>query len=201
MKIGILVSGRGSNMEALIHACQDGRIDGQAVVVISDRAEAGALEIARQLGVEARFMDPKSHDSREAFDRSLVDALKEAGVELVCLAGYMKLVTQAFIDAFAGRIVNIHPSLLPSFPGLCAQQQALEYGCKVTGCTVHLVELAMDSGPILMQATVPILDDDTEQSLSERLLVEEHRLYVEAVSLLASHRFTLEGRRARTDLR
>jgi phosphoribosylglycinamide formyltransferase-1 len=180
-RIGVLASGRGSNMEAILTACADGRVPGQVVLVLSDKVSAGALETARARGIEARHLDPKPYGSREAYDRALVEALQGAGVELICLAGYMKLVTREFIAPFEGRILNIHPSLLPAFPGLRAQKQALDYGCKVTGCTVHLVELAMDAGPIVMQAAVPIEDDDTEESLSARILEQEHRIYVEAL--------------------
>jgi phosphoribosylglycinamide formyltransferase-1 len=180
-RIGVLASGRGSNMEAILAACADGRVPGEVVLVLSDKVSAGALEIARARGIEARYLDPKPYGSREAYDRALVEALQGAGVELICLAGYMKLVTREFIAPFEGRILNIHPSLLPAFPGLRAQKQALDYGCKVTGCTVHLVELAMDAGPIVMQAAVPVADDDTEESLSARILEQEHRIYVEAV--------------------
>lgn len=195
MKIGILASGRGSNMEALIEACRDGRIPAQVAVVLSDRAAAGALETARRLGVEAHHLNPREHGSREAFDRALVAALQRHGVGLVCLAGYMKLVSREFIEPFQGRILNIHPSLLPAFPGLDAQRQALEYGCKVAGCTVHIVELEMDSGPIVMQAAVPVRDGDTEQTLVARILEEEHRIYVESVRRFVAGELRVEGRR------
>jgi len=194
-RIGVLASGRGSNMEALIRGCAEGRIPGRVVLVLSDRASAGALETARGHGIDARYLDPKPYGSREAYDRALVEALQGEGVELVCLAGYMKLVTRDFIDAFEDRILNIHPSLLPAFPGLKAQQQALDYGAKVSGCTVHLVELAMDGGPIVMQAAVPVAEDDTEESLSARILKEEHRIYVEAVRLYCQGKLEVQGRR------
>jgi len=193
-RIGILASGRGSNMEAIIQACQAGTVPGEVVVVISNRGSAGALETARGLGVEARFMDPKPYGSREAYDRALVEALRARGVTLVCLAGYMKLVSKAFIDAFQDRILNIHPSLLPAFPGLGAHRQALDFGVKVSGCTVHLVELAMDAGPIVMQAAVPVLDGDDEERLSDRILAEEHRIYVEAVKAFCEGRVTVRDR-------
>ena len=193
-RIGILASGRGSNMEAIIQACQAGTVPGEVVVVFSNRGSAGALETARGLGVEARFMDPKPYGSREAYDRALVEALRARGVTLVCLAGYMKLVSKAFIDAFQDRILNIHPSLLPAFPGLGAHRQALDFGVKVSGCTVHLVELAMDAGPIVMQAAVPVLDGDDEERLSDRILAEEHRIYVEAVKAFCEGRVTVRDR-------
>jgi len=194
-RIGVLASGRGSNMEAIVRACQAGEVPGQVALVLSDKVSAGALETARRLGVEARFIDPKPYGSREAYDRALVEALQSRGVDLVCLAGYMKLVTREFIEPFAGRILNIHPSLLPAFPGLKAQQQALDYGAKVTGCTVHVVELAMDRGPIVMQTAVPVMDDDTEESLSARILEQEHRAYVAAVRQFCLGNVTVDGRR------
>jgi phosphoribosylglycinamide formyltransferase-1 len=198
MKIGILASGRGSNMEALVTACKNGSIPAEVVVVLSDKASAGALESARQNGISARHMDPRQYDSREHFDRALVAELQANGVDLVCLAGYMKLVSREFIDPYEGRVLNVHPSLLPSFPGLNGPGQALEYGCKVAGCTVHLVELEMDSGPIIMQAAVPVEDDDTEASLSARILKEEHRIYVESVRRFACGEVSIDGRRARS---
>jgi len=198
MNIGILASGRGSNMEALVAACNDGTIPGRVAVVLSDKASAGALETARQNGIDAVCLDPRSYESREAFDRALVAELQARGVDLVCLAGYMKLVSREFIDPFAGRILNIHPSLLPSFPGLNGQDQALAYGCKVAGCTVHLVELEMDSGPIVMQAAVPVLDDDSEASLSARILEQEHRIYVESVRRFVAGEVVVDGRLVRT---
>jgi phosphoribosylglycinamide formyltransferase-1 len=195
MRIGVLASGRGSNMEAIVRACEDGVIPGRVALVLSDKSSAGALETARRHGIEARFIDPKPYGSREAYDRALVEALQAQGVELVCLAGYMKLVTRDFIEPFAGRILNIHPSLLPSFPGLAAQRQALDYGVKMSGCTVHVVELAMDGGPIVMQAAVPVEDGDTEESLSARILEQEHRIYVEAVRQFCLGNVAVEGRR------
>jgi phosphoribosylglycinamide formyltransferase-1 len=195
MRIGVLASGRGSNMEAIVRGCEDGVIPGRVALVLSDKSSAGALETARRHGIEARFIDPKPYGSREAYDRALVEALQTQGVELVCLAGYMKLVTRDFIEPFAGRILNIHPSLLPSFPGLGAQRQALDYGVKVSGCTVHMVELAMDGGPVVLQAAVPVEDGDTEDSLSARILEQEHRIYVEAVRQFCLGNVAVEGRR------
>ncbi|MDH4229350.1 MAG: phosphoribosylglycinamide formyltransferase [Nitrospirota bacterium] len=193
--IGILASGRGSNMAALLEACASGEIPARVAVVLSDREQAGALETARRMGVDAVHLNPRQHGSREGYDRALVAELRQRGVNLVCLAGYMKLVTREFLAPYAGRVLNIHPSLLPSFPGLDAQQQAFDYGVKVAGCTVHLVELAMDSGPVVMQAAVPVMDDDTAQSLSARILEQEHRIYVEAVCAFAEERVRVEGRR------
>jgi phosphoribosylglycinamide formyltransferase-1 len=194
-RIGILASGRGTNMEAIVLGCQAGTIPGEVAVVLSNRGSAGALETARRHGVEARYIDPKPFGSREAYDRALVEALTARGVGLVCLAGYMKLLSKAFIEPFTGRILNIHPSLLPAFPGLGAHRQALDAGVKVSGCTVHLVELAMDAGPIVMQAAVPVLDGDDEERLSARILKEEHRIYVEAVKAFCEGRLAVAGRR------
>jgi len=194
-RIGILASGRGSNMEAILAACEAGTIPGEVAVVLSNKASAGALETARRHGVEARHLDPKPYGSREAYDRALVEALTARGVGLVCLAGYMKLVSKAFIDPFRGRILNIHPSLLPAFPGLGAHKQALDAGVKVSGCTVHLVELAMDAGPIVMQAAVPVLDGDDEERLSARILEQEHKIYVAAVKVFCEGRLAVDGRR------
>jgi len=194
-RIGILASGRGSNMEAILAACEAGTIPGEVAVVLSNKASAGALETARRHGVEARHLDPKPYGSREAYDRALVEALTARGVGLVCLAGYMKLVSKAFIDPFRGCILNIHPSLLPAFPGLGAHKQALDAGVKVSGCTVHLVELAMDAGPIVMQAAVPVLDGDDEERLSARILEQEHKIYVAAVKVFCEGRLAVDGRR------
>ncbi|MDH5526815.1 MAG: phosphoribosylglycinamide formyltransferase [Nitrospirota bacterium] len=193
--IGILASGRGSNMKALLAACASGEIPARVAVVLSDKEQAGALATARAQGVDAVWLNPKDHGTREAYDRALVAELRARGVTLVCLAGYMKLVSKAFIEPFQNRILNIHPSLLPSFPGLNAQQQALDYGVKLAGCTVHLVELAMDAGPIVMQTAVPVEDNDTGDTLSARVLEQEHRLYVAAVKAFAEGRVTVDGRR------
>ncbi|HYF92759.1 MAG TPA: phosphoribosylglycinamide formyltransferase [Symbiobacteriaceae bacterium] len=197
IRIGVLLSGRGSNLQALLDACSEGRIDGQIVVAVSDKADAFGLERARQAGVKAIFIDPAAYETKNAYNGALAETLKENNVDLVCLAGYMRLVRKPMLQAFAGRIMNIHPALLPSFKGLDAQRQALEYGVKVAGCTVHFVTEGMDEGPIILQAAVPVLEDDTEQTLSERILHEEHRIYPEAVQLYAQGRLTLEGRRVR----
>ncbi|MGE5674177.1 MAG: phosphoribosylglycinamide formyltransferase [Mycobacterium leprae] len=195
LRIGVLISGRGSNLQALLDACAGGRIDGGVVVVVSDRADAAGLEKARRAGVEALFLDPAAYPTRHAYNQALARVLQERQVELVCLAGYMRLVKRPLLEAFPGRILNIHPALLPSFPGLDAQRQALEHGVKVTGCTVHFVTEGMDEGPIILQAAVPVLPNDTEESLSARILTEEHRLYPEAVQLFAAGRLRVEGRR------
>jgi len=195
IRIGVLVSGRGSNLQALLDACADGRIDGQVVVVIADKADAFGLERARQAGVAAIFADPAAYETKNAYDLALAETLKGKQVDLVCLAGFMRLVRKPLLQAFEGRIINVHPSLLPAFPGLEAQRQALEYGARVAGCTVHFVTAGMDEGPIILQSAVPVLADDTVVELSSRILQEEHRIYPEAVQLFALGRLRVEGRR------
>src|SRR5262245_18717385 len=192
--IGILISGRGSNMEAILDAIDDGRIPARAGLVISNVPDAPGLTKARDRGVETVALDHRGH-SREEHDRRMQTELERAGVELVCLAGYMRLLSYAFIKSYPNRILNIHPSLLPAFPGLAAQRQAIEYGVKLSGCTVHFVDEELDHGPIVKQAAVPVLPGDTEERLSARILVEEHRIYAEAVALILSGRFRIEGRR------
>jgi phosphoribosylglycinamide formyltransferase-1 len=197
IRIGVLISGNGSNLQAILDGCREGRIDGQVAVVISDKADAYGLARARKAGVEAIFLDPATYESKGAYNRALAETLKARAVDLVCLAGYMRLVRSPLLEAFAGRMLNIHPSLLPAFPGLDAQRQALEHGVKVTGCTVHFVTAGMDEGPIVMQAAVPVLEDDTVETLRERILKEEHRIYPEAIQLFAQGRLSVEGRRVR----
>lgn len=195
IRIGVLISGRGSNLQALLDACNAGEIDGQVVVVISDQPTAYGLERARNAGVEAFYLDPAAYPTKKAYFEDLVAQLKAHEADLVCLAGYMRIVRRPLLEAFPNRIMNIHPSLLPSFPGLHAQQQALDYGVKVAGCTVHFVSAGMDEGPIILQAAVPVQEGDTEDSLSERILVQEHRIYPQAVQLFAQGRLQVEGRR------
>lgn len=195
IRIGVLASGRGSNLQALMDACREGRIDGQIVAVLSDKADAYALERAKLAGVEGLFLDPATYAGKNAYNMALTDTLKERGVDLVCLAGYMRIVRKPLLEAFDGRMLNIHPSLLPAFPGLDAQRQALEHGVKVAGCTVHFVTEGMDEGPIVLQAVVPVREDDTVASLGERILAEEHKIYPEAVQLFAAGRLRFEGRR------
>jgi phosphoribosylglycinamide formyltransferase 1 len=195
-RVGVLVSGRGSNLQALLDASARRDYPAEVVVVISDRERAAALDRARDAGVEALFVNPKDFADREAFDLALVRELEARRVDLVCNAGFMRILSPAYVRAFAGRAMNIHPSLLPAFPGLHAQRQALEYGVKIAGATVHFVgEGPVDTGPIILQASVPVQPDDTEESLSARILVEEHRLYPEAVRLFAQGRLTIVGRR------
>src|SRR5438132_1346545 len=195
LRVGVLVSGRGSNLQALLDASSRPDYPAEVVVVISDRERAAALDRARAAGVEALFVNPKDFADREAFDLALVRELTARRVGLVCNAGFMRILSPAYVRAFAGRAMNIHPSLLPAFPGLHAQRQALEHGAKVAGATVHFVDDAVDTGPIILQASVPVHQDDTEESLSARILVEEHRLYPEAIRLFAEGRLTIAGRK------
>ena len=193
--IGILISGRGSNMQALIRASDDGRLDARIAVVISNRPEAPGLEHARNAGIETLVVDHRQFTSRHDFDRTLATELKSRNVAVVCLAGFMRLVGAGLLEAFPNAILNVHPSLLPAFPGVNAQQQALEHGVTVSGATVHLVTPDLDAGPIIIQACVPVRADDTVDSLSARILVEEHRIYPEAVRLMLADGWRVDGRR------
>jgi phosphoribosylglycinamide formyltransferase-1 len=193
-RIGILISGRGSNLEAIAYQVADGELEVEIAVVISNRPEAPGLELARQLGLCAVCIPSKGLD-REVYDRMLIEELRSRGVELVCLAGFMRLLSAAFIREFPNRILNIHPSLLPAFPGLDAQRQALEHGVRVAGCTVHFVDEYLDAGPIVLQAPVLVFDSDTVETLSARILKEEHRIYSEALGIVAGGRYRIEGRR------
>ncbi|MBV9959083.1 MAG: phosphoribosylglycinamide formyltransferase [Acidobacteria bacterium] len=194
-RIGILISGRGSNMVALAEAVSAGRIPGAVIaVVISDQSSAAGLVRARELGLETLLIERRGR-SRVEHDGEIAAALRAQEVELVCLAGYMRLLSPEFIEAFRGRILNIHPSLLPSFPGLEAQAQAIRHGVKFSGCTVHFVDETLDGGPVVAQAVVPVLDDDTPDTLAARILKEEHRLYAEAVALIVSGNYSVAGRR------
>ena len=201
LRVGVLASGRGSNLQAIIDAIEAGKLTARITVVISNKKDAQALERARRHGVTEVFLDPAPYkdrpDSREAYDLAVLEVLRKHDVELVVLAGYMKIVTRVLIDAYPNRIMNIHPSLLPSFPGLQAQQQALDWGVKVSGCTVHFVTEGVDAGPIIRQAAVPIQENDTAETLEARILMEEHRIYPEAVQLFADGRLSIEGRRVR----
>ena len=193
-KLGILLSGRGSNFEAIARNVQAGKIPAEIAVVISNKEEAPGLAIAREMGLATRFIPSKGKE-REAFDREVVAVLREFQVDVVCLAGFMRILSPYFIREYPRRILNIHPALLPAFPGTEAQKQALEYGAKFTGCTVHIVDEGVDTGPIVCQAVVPVLDDDTAETLSARILKEEHRIYSEAVCLLVEDAVRFEGRR------
>ncbi len=194
-RLGVLISGRGSNLQAIIDAIAGGGLDATIAVVISNRPGARGLERARAAGIEAMVLEHGAFASREAYDRALVEELRRHDVGLVCLAGFMRLLSPVFIDAFPGAILNVHPSLLPSFPGAHAQRQALEHGVKLAGCTVHLVTAELDAGPIVLQAAVPVREDDTEDTLAARILVEEHRLYTEAIALVLEGGWRIEGRR------
>jgi phosphoribosylglycinamide formyltransferase 1 len=195
LRVGVLASGRGSNFEAIVRAAEEGRIQVRVTVLISDRPGAPALDIARRHSVEAVVIAREAHPTREAHDKAVAAALDQRGIGLVCTAGYMRLLGPEFVRHFEGRLLNIHPSLLPSFPGLHAQRQAIEHGVRVSGATVHFVDLGVDSGPIVLQAAVPVLPDDTEAALARRILAEEHRIYPEAVALFAAGRLRVEGRR------
>ncbi|MGD0771931.1 MAG: phosphoribosylglycinamide formyltransferase [Candidatus Solibacter sp.] len=196
-RLGILISGRGSNFEAIADSVAAGALGALGVeiaVVISNRAEARGLETARARGLHAVCLPSKGLD-REVYDRMVVAELRKHGVELVCLAGFMRLLSAGFIREFPNRILNIHPSLLPSFPGLDAQHQALAHGVKITGCTVHFVDEDLDAGPIVIQAPVPVRDDDTVETLAARILSEEHRIYAEAIGIVIAGKYRVEGRR------
>ena len=193
-RLGVLISGRGSNLQALIDAIQEGRLDASIALVLSNVEDAGGLERARRAGIETLVISHRGWPSRDDYDRALVRELQARNVGLVCLAGYMRLVGAPLIDAFPNAILNIHPSLLPAFPGLNAQHQAIEHGVKVSGVTVHFVTLELDGGPIIMQRTVPVLDDDTRDTLAARILVEEHRAYPDAVARVLEGGWRIDGR-------
>ncbi len=194
-RLGVLISGRGSNLQAIIDAIASGRLDATIAIVISNRPDAVGLERARAAGIDAVCLPPRGYPGRDAYDRALAETLRQRGVGLVCLAGFMRLVGPPLLEAFPNRILNIHPSLLPAFPGLEAQRQALEYGVKITGATVHLVTSELDGGPIVLQAAVPVRGDDTVESLASRILAAEHQLYPAAIDRLLSGRWTIRGRR------
>ena len=193
-RLGILLSGRGSNFEAIAENIARRRLDAEIAAVISNRAEARGIEIARERGLPAVVVASKGVE-REEYDRRVVAELQERGVELVCLAGFMRLLTAEFCRAFPLRALNIHPSLLPAFPGLDAQKQAIDHGVKISGCTVHFVDEQLDAGPIILQAAVHVLSDDTEETLAARILAEEHRIYSEAIGIILSGRWRVQGRR------
>jgi phosphoribosylglycinamide formyltransferase-1 len=193
--IAVLISGRGSNMQSIVEACKRGYINAKVSIVLSNRAEAPGLEFARSENIETVVLPHKAFPVREDYDRQVVDILQQKQVDLICLAGFMRLLSSVFVSAFPNRIMNIHPALLPSFPGLHAQKQAVEYGVKVTGCTVHFVDEGLDSGPIILQKILEVKPDDTEESLSQRLLPLEHAAYVEAVKLFFDNRVHVESRK------
>ncbi|HEX9880332.1 MAG TPA: phosphoribosylglycinamide formyltransferase [Candidatus Binatia bacterium] len=195
VSLGILISGGGTNLQALIDAIEGDRLDATVRVVVSNREDAYGLVRARNHGIEARVLDHRPFPTREAFDQALVDLLRERQVELVVLAGFMRLLSPVFVRAFSNRIMNIHPGLLPAFPGLNAQRKAVEYGARFSGCTVHFVNEECDQGPIIIQAVVPVYSDDTEASLSARILKEEHKIYPRAIQLFSEGRLKVVGRR------
>lgn len=201
VRLGVLASGRGSNLQAIIDAIEGGSLSARVAVVVSNKRDAQALDRTRRHGAPAVFVDPKPFagrpDGREAYDHALLEVLHKHEVELVLLAGYMKIVTPVLINAYPDRMMNIHPSLLPSFPGLEVQQKALDWGVKLSGCTVHFVTENVDEGPIIIQAAVPVMDDDTADTLSARILAQEHRIYPKAVQLFAEGRLIVTGRRVR----
>jgi phosphoribosylglycinamide formyltransferase 1 len=193
--VGVLISGRGSNLDALIRAVREGRLRAKIQVVISNVADAGGLQHARQAGIETLVIPDRQFSSRDDFDRALVHALQSRQIDLVCLAGFMRRLSAIFCDAFPHGVLNIHPSLLPAFPGTDAQGQALAHGVRVSGATVHFVTAELDAGPILLQRAVPVLDDDTTETLSARILVVEHEIYAEAVERVLHHSWHVDGRR------
>ena len=195
IRLGVLVSGRGSNLQAIIDASQAGRIDAVVAIVISDVADAFALDRARTHGIEAVFVDPNLFETREGFEATIIDLLRKHDVDLVCLAGFMRLLNPPFVREYRNRIINIHPALLPAFPGLHVQRKALKHGAKFSGCTVHFVDEGTDTGPIIIQAVVSVLDDDTDESLSARILTYEHQIYPRAIQLFAEGRLEVRGRR------
>ena len=196
MRLGVLISGRGSNFEAISNSINRRKLDAEIAIVISNRASAPGLEIARERDIPMRVIPSQGID-REAYDKLLIEELRTHEVELVCLAGFMRLLSAGFVRAFPERVLNIHPSLLPAFPGLDAQRQALDHGVRITGCTVHFVDEFLDSGPIIVQSAVPVLDEDTPESLSARILAQEHVIYSQAIQLIAEGRVTVEGRKVK----
>jgi phosphoribosylglycinamide formyltransferase-1 len=194
-KIGVLISGRGSHLRNLIARCKSGEINAEIVVVISNKKDAPGLEYAKQAGIESIVLSHRAFPKREVYDAQIAQFLSDRKVDLVCLAGFLRLLSAEFVRRFPMRIMNVHPSLLPAFPGLHSQEQALDYGAKITGCTVHFIDEGLDSGPIILQNTIEVLPEDTADSLSERLLPVEHKTYAEAVKLFFENRLKVEGRR------
>jgi phosphoribosylglycinamide formyltransferase-1 len=195
INIGVLASGRGTNLQVIIEAIEEGKIEGEIKVVISDNPDAYALKRAKQHNIETQYIDFKSFKNREDYDKKIVECLKEKKIDLVVLAGYMRILSPYFIRTYKNKIMNIHPALLPSFPGLHAQRQAVEYGVKISGCTVHFVDEGVDSGPIILQKSVEVSADDTEESLVEKILKEEHQIYPRAIQLFSQGRLIIKGRK------
>jgi phosphoribosylglycinamide formyltransferase-1 len=194
LRIGVLASGGGTNLQAIIDRCQDGSLFAEIAVVITNNPGAGALDRAEKASIPTLCINHRDFPGREEFDHAVVKALQDAEVDLVVLAGFMRIITQTFIDAFPNRVINIHPALLPAFPGLHVQQQAIDYGARFSGCTVHFVDGGVDTGPIIIQAVVPVLQDDTEDTLAARILEQEHRIYPRAIQLIAEGRVQVDGR-------
>ena len=199
LRIGVLASGGGTNLQAIIDRCADGSINAELALLICNNPGAAALERAKKAGIPTLTIDHRNYADRKAFDEAVVSALQQANVDLVVLAGFMRIVTKTILDAFPNRVMNIHPALLPAFPGLHVQKKALEYGAKFSGCTVHFVDDGVDTGPIIIQAVVPIFDDDTEESLSARILVREHQIYPKAIQLFAEGRLRIDNRKVVID--
>jgi len=197
--IAVLVSGGGTNLQAIIDACERGEIPCRVALVLSNKEEAYGLVRAKKHGIPTEIVRHRDFPSREAFDARLVETIRRSGAELVCLAGFMRVLTPLFVQAFQNRILNIHPALLPSFPGTHGQKQALEYGVRFSGCSVHFLDEGVDTGPIIVQAVVPVYDDDTEDSLGARILTQEHRIYPMAIRLFFEGRLKIEGRRVRVE--
>ncbi len=198
-KLAVLVSGRGSNLQAIIDSIEKSDLQAEIAIVISNVKDSYALERARKHDLEGLFLDPKSFPNRNSYEQGLIEQIQSKSVNLICLAGYMRILGKHFIETFSGRIINIHPSLLPSFPGLNVQKRALEYGVRFSGCTVHYVNEEVDGGPIISQAMVPVLDDDDEVSLSKRILEQEHIIYPETIRMIIEDRLALSGRRVLHD--
>ncbi len=194
-KLGVLISGRGSNMQAIVTACERGEVPAEVALVVSSKASAPGIAWAAEQGIPTAILPHREYPTRQEHDRAVVEALRTAGVEWVCLAGYMRLLSPFFVESYTERILNIHPSLLPAFPGLDAQLQAWEYGVKVSGCTVHLVDAELDHGPIVVQRAVPVFDTDDAETLAARILEQEHLAYPEAIRRLLTEPWSLEGRR------
>ena len=199
LRIGVLASGGGTNLQAIIDRCQEGTISAEIALVLTNKPGAGAIERARKAGIPTACIDHREFTQRQDFDEAMVRALREAGVELVVLAGFMRIITQVFLDAFPERIINIHPALLPAFPGLHVQQQALDYGARFSGCTVHFVDSGVDTGPIIIQAIVPVLPEDTADTLAARILEQEHLIYPRAIQLIAEGRVHVNDRKVTID--
>ncbi|MCH6579002.1 MAG: phosphoribosylglycinamide formyltransferase [Nitrospinae bacterium] len=197
-KIGVLVSGRGTNLQAIIDAIENGQVNARIVLVLSHKQDALALERANKHGIESLWLDPEPFAGKKEYDRAVAGELKERGVDLVCLAGYMRILDPEFIRAFQGKIINIHPSLLPAFPGLNVQQKAIDYGVKFSGCTVHFVNEEVDAGPIILQAVVPVHESDNAESLAERILIQEHLIYPRALQMIVENRLHINNRKVST---